>query len=59
MIRKFTHYVLISWAITMGAMAMTGVLYMLYGLVFLDFASRVSLTLGQRIYYLTPNVNGQ
>jgi len=45
MIRKFTHYVLISWAITMGAMAITGVLYMLYGLVFLDFASRVSLTL--------------
>ena len=40
--RKFTHYILISWAITLGALATLGILYMFYGLVFLDFAEQAN-----------------
>ncbi len=37
-LRKFTHYVIMTWAITLGAFAVMGIAYMLYGIVFLDFA---------------------
>jgi hypothetical protein len=40
--RKFTHYILISWAITLGALATLGILYMFYGLIFLDFAGQAN-----------------
>ena len=40
--RKFTHYIIISWAITLGALATLGILYMFYGLVFLDFAEQAN-----------------
>ena len=40
--RKFTHYVLISWAITLGTLATLGILYMFYGLLFLDFAGQAN-----------------
>tara|TARA_R100001509_G_scaffold157765_1_gene122230 strand:+ start:4990 stop:5178 length:189 start_codon:yes stop_codon:yes gene_type:complete len=38
-IRKFTHYALLTWAFTLGAFATLGIAYMIYGLLFLDFAS--------------------
>ena len=38
-IRKFTHYALITWAITLGAFAVLGIGYMIFGLLFLDFAN--------------------
>jgi hypothetical protein len=31
--RRFTHYVLLSWAFTLGAMAFTGIGYMIFLLV--------------------------
>jgi hypothetical protein len=40
--RRFVHYVVLSWAFTMGAMAFAGIGYMMYGLIFLDFASRAN-----------------
>ena len=38
-IRKFTHYALMTWAITLGAFAVLGIGYMIFGLLFLDFAN--------------------
>jgi hypothetical protein len=41
-IRKFTHYVILTWAFTLGGVATTAIAYMIYGLMFLDFASTAS-----------------
>ena len=38
--RKFKHYVLMSWVITLGTFAAIGILYMFYGLIFLDFGGQ-------------------
>ena len=40
--RKFTHYIIMSWAINMGTLATLGILYMFYGLIFLDFAEQAN-----------------
>ena len=37
-LRKFTHYAIMTWAITLGAFAFLGIGYMIFGLLFLDFA---------------------
>lgn len=31
--RRFTHYALLTWAFTLGAMSFTGILYILFMLV--------------------------
>jgi len=31
--RKFTHYVLLSWAFTMGVMALAGIIFMIFTVI--------------------------
>lgn len=40
--RKFTHYVLMTWVITLGTFATIGILYMIFGLIFLDFGTQAN-----------------
>jgi len=31
--RRFTHYALLTWAFTLGAMALTGIIFMIFTII--------------------------
>jgi len=37
--RRFTHYIVLSWAFTLGALAISGIGYMIYAMIFLGAAA--------------------
>jgi|TARA_B100001094_G_C17651165_1_gene539786 hypothetical protein len=40
--RKFVHYVVITWAFTLGTIALAGSIFMLYAVIFLGAAENAN-----------------